>query len=500
MKKEESLLQQVLGKEGILDELIIANEKNAAELSTVQNKVKEERADEVTKAKMELVLQKREREKREDELIILNGVLDFQNKEREKREDELIIANKRLAFENKEKEKLTKELIIAKIQAEEGNRLKSAFIANMSHEIRTPMNGILGFTELLKTPNLTRKDQHDYISIIEKSGERLLNIINDIIIISQIESGQMEISVSGTNINKQIEFICTFFRPEADKKGIKIFFENLLPASKAFIKTDREKIFGILKYLVNNAIKFTCEGSVEIGYKIKDKYLEFFVKDTGSGIRQEQMEFIFERFRQGDDSYTRNYEGAGLGLSISKAYVEMLGGKIWIKSEKGKGSIVYFTIPYNQEPEENKVIKNIVPDGGKEGQIKNLKILVAEDDEVSQTLIEKIVQRFSQKILNAKTGVKAIEICRKNPDLDLVLMDIKMAKMDGYEATRKIRQFNKEVVIIAQTAYAQTGDREMAIKAGCNDYISKPFNLSLLTELIGKHFNYKKRNNRLTRN
>ncbi len=252
------------------------------------------------------------------------------------------------------------ELINAKEHAEESDRLKSAFLANMSHEIRTPMNGILGFTELLKDPDLTGPDQEKYIQVIEKSGARMLNVINDIISISKVESGQMELTIAETNINKQIEYLCTFFSPEAAQKGLVLSFNRSAPWEVATVRTDREKIYAILTNLIKNAIKFTHQGNIEIGYDIVNpdndpsvntenypSLLEFFVKDMGVGISPEKMEIIFERFRQGNDSLSRDYEGAGLGLSISKAYVEMLGGRIWVESETGKGSVFYFTIPCN---------------------------------------------------------------------------------------------------------------------------------------------------------
>jgi CheY-like chemotaxis protein/nitrogen-specific signal transduction histidine kinase len=368
------------------------------------------------------------------------------------------------------------ELLSAKEKAEESDRLKSAFLANMSHEIRTPMNGILGFAELLKEPKLTCEEQQEYLTIIEKSGTRMLNIINDIVSISKVESGQVETFISETNLNEQIKFIYTFFKPEVEPRGIEFSFKNSLPDEEAIVKTDREKIYAILTNLVKNAIKFTIAGSIEFGYEKKGKYFEFFVKDTGIGIRQEQMEIIFERFRQGNDSLTRNYEGAGLGLAISKAYVEILGGKIWVESVYGKGSIVYFTIPCNPESEEKNVIQDIIPDEGKVNQIKNLKILIAEDDETSEMLLRMAIKRYCKEILTVRTGVEAIEACRNNPDIDLILMDVKMPEMDGFTAARQIRKFNKEVIIIAQTAFGLAGDREKAINAGCNEYIPKPFN------------------------
>jgi PAS domain S-box-containing protein len=249
------------------------------------------------------------------------------------------------------------ELIVAKEKAEESDRLKLSFLSNMSHEIRTPMNGILGFTELLREPMLTGEQQQEYIDIISKSGARMLNIINDIVSISKIESGQMEITMSDTDINELTEYVFNFFKPEAEQKNLKISFKNSLPDQKANIKTDREKVCTILINLVNNAIKFTSAGYIEFGYEKKANWLEFFVKDSGIGVTLEQKELIFERFRQGSELLSRNYEGAGLGLSISKAYVELLGGKIWVDTEtdnsksagtgQGKGSIFYFTIPYD---------------------------------------------------------------------------------------------------------------------------------------------------------
>lgn len=392
-------------------------------------------------------------------------------------------------IDHTERNHVEQELIKAKENAEESDRLKSAFLANMSHEIRTPMNGILGFTDLLKEPNLTGEEQHEYISIIQKSGNRMLNIINDIISISKIESGVVEVSLSETNVNEQIEYISTFFKPECTQKGIAILHKSPLPKEESNINTDREKVYAILTNLVKNAIKFTNTGSIEFGYELKGKYLEYFVRDTGAGINKEHLEIIFERFRQSSESYTRNYEGAGLGLSISKAYVEMLGGKIWAESELGKGSTFYFTIPYITEPEEKNADKSVVPVLETENHIKDLKILIAEDDKISALFVAKAVKLFTKAVLNAKTGVEVVETCRNNPDIDLILMDINMPVMDGFEAARQIRQFNPNVIIIAQTAYALTGYKEKAMESGCNDYISKPINKDELMTLIQKYFN-----------
>ena len=381
------------------------------------------------------------------------------------------------------------QLIKAMEKAEESDRLKSAFLTNMSHEIRTPMNGILGFAELLKDPNISSDDQQDFIQTIQISGARMLSTINSIVDVAKIESGLVKVEIKETNINEKIEFTYKFFKPEAEIKGLQFLVKTRLPSKEAIIETDNEKVYGILTNLVKNAIKFTYEGSIEFGYEKKGEFLEFFVKDTGIGIPKKQFQLIFERFRQGSESHNRGYEGSGLGLTIAKTYVEMLGGEIWVESEVGKGSTFYFTIPYNAVLEEKTEIKNTISAEHKEVQLKNLKILIVEDDEISYSLLTKMLQKISYEVLRAITGVQAIEACRNNPDLDLFLMDIRMPKMDGNEATRQIRQFNKDVIIIAQTAYGFSDDREKAIEAGCNDYISKPINMILLIGLILKHFN-----------
>jgi signal transduction histidine kinase len=241
-------------------------------------------------------------------------------------------------------------------KAQLSDKLKSAFLANMSHEIRTPMNGILGFVSLLKRPNLTTDKQHEFVEIIEKSGHRMLNIINDIIDISKIEAGLMKVHYKKCNIKEHIQSIYTFFKPEAEAKGIILSYTNPLPAKEAIIETDCDKVFAILTNLVKNAIKYTHQGSIEFGYSLKNSKerpeLEFYVRDTGIGIQGDNLHTIFERFMRTDIAEKNAYQGAGLGLSISKAYVEMLGGKIWVQSEEGKGSTFYFTLPYSNGPKE----------------------------------------------------------------------------------------------------------------------------------------------------
>lgn len=390
---------------------------------------------------------------------------------------------------------LMEDLLKAKEKAEESDKLKTAFLANMSHEIRTPMNGILGFAELLKEPGLTIDEQQKYIRIIERSGVRMLNIINNIVDISKIEAGLMDIKIQESDINEQIDYIYTFFKPEVEAKGMHLLHKEGLPKNEASILTDREKLFAILTNLVKNAIKYSENGFIEFGYvssggsNEQPDLLTFYVKDTGIGIHKDKIDIIFDRFRQVSEGSNRNYEGVGLGLSITKAYVEMLGGKIWVESEEGLGSCFYFTLPYKTNTEiyagkqkrKSSSVKN-------DGKSVNLKILIAEDDETAESLLSISLQPFSSSMLVAHTGAEAVELCRNHPDIDMILMDIRMPGMNGYEATEEIRKFNQQVIIIAQTAYGLSSDRKNSIDAGCNEHISKPISKEDLQELIQKYF------------
>ncbi|HOZ30181.1 MAG TPA: ATP-binding protein [Bacteroidales bacterium] len=381
-----------------------------------------------------------------------------------------------------------KELIKAKEKAEESDQLKSAFLSNMSHEIRTPMNGIIGFASLLKRPNLTGEKQKEYISLIEKSGMRMLNIINDIIDISKIESGQMQVYLSETNINSVMENQYAFFLPEATQNGIKLFYKNKLELKDLTIKTDSEKLYAILTNLIKNAIKFTKQGSIEFGCSKNDEFIEFYVKDTGKGIPEDQLALIFERFRQASNSHSRGYEGAGLGLSISSAYVSMLGGKIWAESTPEVGTCFYFTIRNEEIIIDNANTNKPNKSDLKVDVKKDLKIIIIEDNEVAISLLKKYLESVSKDLLFATNGDEALKLCKKHSDADLILMDMKLPDTDGYKLTAEIRSFNKDVIIVAQTAFALNEEKQKALNLGCNDYIAKPYTDKEIIKLLKKWF------------
>jgi PAS domain S-box-containing protein len=387
-----------------------------------------------------------------------------------------------------EEKKMIEDLLFAKTKAEESDRLKSAFLANMSHEIRTPMNGIIGFTNLLKEQSLRGEDRKKYINIIKKSSERMLSTINDLIEISKIESGTMEFDITEVNINELLEFINHLFMPEASKKGLGLYMHRPLPYEIARIQTDYEKLNSILVNLVKNAIKYTTSGRIDIGYRMNQNQIEFFVKDTGIGIEKDRQKVIFDRFVQADLSLSRPYEGAGLGLSIAKGYIDMLGGNIWVESELQKGSRFYFTIPVKNKLATRTEKSNTIMEYEKKEILKNLTVLVAEDDVIGKLYLSELLKDECKKVLFASDGVEALKLLQETPETDIVLMDIKMPGLNGYQTAQKMKQNNKDVFIIAQTAYALSGDKEKALNSGCDAYISKPFSKEQLLQVIEKHF------------
>ena len=374
-----------------------------------------------------------------------------------------------------EKKILWNDLIEAKEKAEENDKLKSAFLANISHEIRTPMNGILGFSELLKDADLSGEQQQEYIDLIQKSGERMLNLINDLIDISRIDAKEIVLHISETPLNKLIHNLYSFFKPAAEKKELLLNCSVGLTDSESIIETDAQKLEQVLTNLVQNALKFTNQGYINIGYARKESMLEFFVEDSGIGIPQEMKESVFDRFRQVDNSFSRFHEGAGLGLSISKGFVEMLGGTIRVEPADSGGSRFLFTLPYNPSGVSKKLTPKAdqafpeyaVPETG-------LTILIADDEEISGILLKKTLKMDNVTLLSAGNGEEAVELVESHPEIDIVLMDIKMPIMNGYNATMRIKQMRPGLPVIAQTAFASADERKKAAEAGCDAFISKP--------------------------
>ncbi len=338
---------------------------------------------------------------------------------------------------------------------------------------------------LLKEPKLSGEQQQMFIEIIEKSGERMLNIINDLINISKIESGQMDVHLSETNINEQLNFLYNFFKLEAKQKRLKLTVNYPVKDEQSNIVTDKEKVYAILTNLIKNALKFTKSGTIDFGYQVAENKLIFYIKDTGIGIPLHKQKTIFERFVQASTGMSSVYEGAGLGLAISKAYVEMLGGEIWIESEQGKGTCFYFTLPVqlNREDGVDKKDDHFV---SIESNANSATILIAEDDEISLMYLNHILKTGNLKILVAKTGSGAVELCRNNHDISLVLMDINMPVIDGHIASQIIKEFRTDLPIIAQTAFALDEEKEKYSDT-FDDYITKPIKADELKQKIRKY-------------
>lgn len=383
-----------------------------------------------------------------------------------------------------ERKKNEHELLKAKEKAEESDKLKTSFLANMSHEVRTPMNAILGYTDLLLSPDYPESEKTEYVRIISKSSQQLLKIMNDIVEISRIATNQIDDNPVSFNINSLLRELVLEFQPLARFKKLKFTCNTGLNDEAAMIRFDDLKLRQILGNLIDNAIKFSEKGQVEIGYKLKDSIVEFYVKDTGIGILPENQEVIFDRFRQLEDSYTRNYGGSGLGLAIAKAFIEFLGGKIWVKSTPGKGSTFFFNMPYI--PHETKTKPKFEPASSDE-DFSNLSILIAEDDDINYVYMERLLSKTNAKLIRAANGQEAVDYYNQSKNIDIILMDINMPFMNGLDATKIIKALNPELPIIAVTAYSLSGDRETYLAAGCDDYIPKPIKRE---ELFGKLHQY----------
>ncbi len=382
-----------------------------------------------------------------------------------------------------------KELKLAKDKAEESDRLKTAFLANMSHEIRTPMNAIIGFSELLNDPDLTRANREEFVELINNNSKILLNIIEAVIDVAKIEAEQIKIAQAPCRINQIIDELADFFTNETKKhslKHLKIEKIKAIEDQNFTILTDPLRFKQIVSNLMSNAIKFTEEGVIELGYELKpNNILQFYVKDSGIGLPQDKLKLIFERFRQAEESSTKEYGGAGLGLTISRKLVELLGGKIWVESEPNKGSTFLFTLPFVtiKGATKTKPFDNLSDKHDWSDKI----ILVAEDEKSNFELVKAILLKTKVSINWVKNGKEAVDFCMQNERIDLVLMDVRMPEMNGYEATKKIKSIKPYLPIISLTAYALVEDKEQSETSGCDGHISKPIKPH---ELIDKMSSY----------
>ncbi len=401
-------------------------------------------------------------------------------------EKQLTLHKKNLELLIEQKTEELKTSISERRYALESDRLKSAFLANMSHELRTPMNAIIAFSNFLKDPYLSAEKRDEYINYITTAGDTLLHLVDDIIDSAKIESRQLTINRVRCNITDllfELREIFSEIRGKKQRSHLDIRLSEASRKDDVYILTDPFRLKQVLSNLLENALKYTTEGYVEFGYVLQDNAVTFFVKDTGIGIPRDKFEYIFERFSQIEYTVKDSFRGTGLGLSITRNLVELLGGTIWVESELGTGSTFYFTVP------SEKIESVPRPFGSEKKKVRYDKaqlfdwsdknVLVAEDEDLNYKVLESVLTRAKANVWRAKDGVEAIEVCQATA-IDLVLMDIQMPRMDGYAATRKIKQFNKNLPVIAQTSYAMAGERENCLAAGCDDYLSKPLNLEEL--------------------
>ena len=387
-------------------------------------------------------------------------------------------------FEENNKHK--KELVDAKIKAEESDHLKSSFLANLSHEIRTPMNAINGFTDLLMTTQLSDKEKTEYLQVIDKSGKNLVSIIDDLIEMSKIDSNQVTPNFSSLNLLTCIHEVYDTIKITIPKtKDVELLLPEITTPPLRNIITDETKLKQVLTNLITNGIKYTEKGSVSFGFTIDEKAqtLRFYVRDTGQGISEENQQFIFDRFKRIDTDLAIREGGLGLGLAISKAYIELLKGSITLYSKPGTGSEFSFTIPleYDRAP----VLPAAPLSTLKENfDNKAMTVLIAEDDNINFLLLQKIMKLRDYSIIRAVNGQEAVTACLENPDITMVLMDIKMPVMNGFQALEVIREFRPNLPIVAQTAYASKEDEERIFAAGFTNYITKPLNKERLFAIL----------------
>ena len=395
-------------------------------------------------------------------------------------------------FEENSNQKI--ELIKSKIKAEESDRLKSSFLANLSHEIRTPMNAINGFTELLLNTNISESEKLEYLKVIEKSGKNLVGIIDDLIEMSKIESNQLTPNLTVVNLDSCIKELYETVKITIKNKNIDFRLIKPKTPTKFNIVTDDIKLKQVIINLLTNALKFTERGSVTFGFEIdeENELINFTVKDTGLGIDEDNHKNIFDRFKRVDSDISIKVGGLGLGLAITKAYIDLLGGTISLESKVGEGSTFYFSIPLQYSKVEHITVKpiNNIEIQKSDGET----ILIAEDDNINFLLFQKMMQNKNYKIIRAMNGQQAVDICLNNPNIDLVLMDIKMPIMTGFEAMEQIRPMRPNLPIIAQTAYSSSEDKIKIEEAGFNGYLTKPLNRENLFEMINKYLDKKNHN------
>ncbi|QKG80765.1 PAS domain S-box protein [Tenuifilum thalassicum] len=401
-----------------------------------------------------------------------------------------VIATVGIANDITERKLIEQELIRAKEQAEESDRLKTAFLSNMSHEIRSPMNAVLGFIQLIKAEEELSENGKQYIELIENSGNQLLSLIEDIIDISKIQSNQIKIAKTYFELNELFNELYKIYsnvlKSKEDQKTI-LLKPEVTQDSPFTIYSDPIRIRQILTNLLSNAIKFTPSGKISFGYSIvvdEVPYIQFYVKDTGIGISPEKQALIFERFRQADDSYTRLYGGSGLGLAISKGLVDLLGGNIWVESTEGEGSTFYFTIPYQDSESELEEHSNELNPNSITVNLKGKKILVVEDVKEIRLYYESLLAPTGAKTYFASNAREARTIFKKYKDLDLILLDIRLPDADGYNLANEFKRINPNIPIIAQTAYALQSEFNKSIESGCDDYVTKPIDANALLKKI----------------
>ncbi len=391
-----------------------------------------------------------------------------------------------------ERKKAELELIKSREKAEESDKLKSAFLANISHEIRTPLNAIVGFSDLLIKSNVSKEKKEKFQRIIRLNNKALTSLINDIIDISKIEANQLKLLFSDSNISELlIEIKDTFneIKKDEGKENIDIIYKPDEKHKDLVLNTDSLRFKQVIQNLIENSLKYTKEGYIEFGYNvINNETVQFFVKDTGIGISDNKIKLIFDRFRQANDEVRIEYGGVGLGLAISKNIIELMDGKIWVKSSENKGSTFYFTVPF-KKPLKVRSKKEVPNSITTEYDLDNITILVAEDNEFNFEYIKEAISGANMNVIWAKNGKEAVEICKNNNNIDLVLMDIKMPVMDGFEALKEIKLIKPNLRIIAQTAYALPNDEIRIKQAGFNGYLTKPINDDDLIRMIKINLN-----------